>query len=65
MKGGSRSLRARGLKSYKNLIDHLFEKSRSLRARGLKLKVNRYQNDDGEVALFTGAWIEMSDQFRA
>ena len=56
----SRSLRARGLK----FVDRENESgkcvSRSLRARGLKSVGSRPKRRRSQVALFTGAWIEMT-----
>jgi len=39
-------------------------RSRSLRARGLKYKLYRVSDRGDEVALFTGAWIEMGNTLK-
>ena len=55
----SRSLRARGLKLYFLMRALTASMSRSLRARGLKSVGSRPKRRRSQVALFTGAWIEI------
>ncbi len=57
----SRSLRARGLKFFWLVYLLPWLSSRSLRARGLKFGKTIGVILVDEVALFTGAWIEISD----